>query len=470
MSTPLPFVLLAALFAIAYVLIAVAAAIHVLVYKRNSRAAFGWLGLIITFPFAGAVLYALFGINRVARKARQMGKDPGAPDEESAPLQLKPSGALMDQPGFRITGHELSSGNRVTTLQNGEEAFPEMLTAIESARREVLLSTYIFDNDDTGRRFIEKLAEARDRGCTVCVLVDDVGIRYSLPTIIGELKKHDLPYRRFMPFRLFPPSFSINLRTHRKILVTDRKLGFAGGMNIGDRQLVDGPSKHRASDLHFRFEGPVTDDLVTLFREDWAFFDGEEAGDWKADPAPVGHARCRVISDGPDETLDSLMLVIMGAISCARERVWIMTPYFLPERQMLGCLQAAALSGVDVRVMIPAENNWPIVQWALQHNMAELLDAGVRIYQRPPPFAHSKSLLIDQEFSLVGSTNLDPRSLRLNFELGVEIYDQALNSELAAHFEHTMEHCTRFTHQRLESRGLAARIRDGASALFSPYL
>lgn len=463
-----PLAVLAALFALAYVLIAVAAALHVLLYKRNSRAAFGWLGLIITFPFAGAILYALFGINRVARKAQQLGMTDGDTDE--LPLHRKGAGAGMDQPGFRITGSELLEGNEVVTLQNGEQAFPAMLEAIDSASREVLLSTYIFDNDDTGLLFIEKLAAARDRGCTVCVLVDDVGIRYSFPTIIGELKKRRLPYRRFMPLRLLPPSFSINLRTHRKVLVVDRNLAFAGGMNIGDRQLVDGPSKHRASDLHFRLRGPVTAELVDLFLKDWSRFKGEHAGDWKADPLEAGKARCRIIADGPDETLDSLMLVMMGAISCARERVWIMTPYFLPERQMLGCLQAAALSGVDVKVMIPAENNWPIVQWALQHNMVELLDAGVRIYQRPPPFAHSKSMLIDQEFSLVGSSNMDPRSLRLNFELGVEVYDRALNRQLAAHFEQTLEQCSRFTHQSLNDRSYAARLRDGASALFSPYL
>lgn len=463
-----PVAVLAALFALAYVLIAVAAAIHVLLYKRNSRAAFGWLGLIITFPFAGAVLYALFGVNRVARKARQLGMESG--DSQERPTREKAAGALMDQPGFRISGSELQAGNRVAPLRNGEQAFPAMLEAIDSAQREILLSTYIFDNDETGRQFIEKLAAARDRGCSVCILVDDVGIRYSFPTIIGELKKHRLPYRRFMPLRLLPPSFSINLRTHRKILVVDRNQAFAGGMNIGDRQRVEGPSKHRASDLHFQFQGPVTAQLVDLFLKDWALFKGEDAGDWKADPVEVGAARCRVIADGPDETLDSLMLVMMGAISCARERVWIMTPYFLPERQMLGCLQAAALSGVDVKVMIPAENNWPIVQWALQHNMAEMLDAGVRIYQRPPPFAHSKCLMIDREFSLVGSSNLDPRSLRLNFELGVEVYDRDLNRQLAKHFEQTLELCSRFTHQRLESRGLAARLRDGASALFSPYL
>ena len=164
------------------------------------------------------------------------------------------------------------------------------------------------------------------------------------------------------------------------------------------------------------------------------------------------------------------MLVILGAISTARERVWIMTPYFLPERQMMGCLQSAALSGVDVQVMIPARNNWPLVQWALQHNMAELLQTGVRVLQRPAPFAHSKCLLVDHEYALVGSSNLDPRSLRLNFELGIEVFDPKLNAELSAHFEKVAADCEDYSLERLRARRIPARLRDGAAALFSPYL
>ena len=453
-----------------YLAVAVAAGVHVLLYVRNSRAAFGWLGLIIVFPIAGAVLYALFGINRVRRKALRVSREARTEPGKEALTPNFSDGAVRSQPGFKVTGMDLTGGNGVTTYYNGEEAFPPMLRAIETARREVLLSSYIFDNDATGRRFVEQLAAARDRGCRVCVLIDDVGIRYSFPTIIRELEKHALPYRRFMPLRLLPPSFSINLRTHRKVLVTDRRVCFAGGMNIGDRQLLHGPSPHRASDLHFRFEGPLTAECVRLFADDWKFSRGEPLDAWQEDCPEGGTAYTRLVSDGPDDTLDSLMLVIMGVISSAQRRVWIMTPYFLPERQLLGCLQAAALSGVDVRVMIPEKNNWSLVQWALQHNMAELLGAGVQILRRPPPFAHSKCMLIDDDYALVGSSNLDPRSLRLNFELGIEVFDEELNRELCKHFSEIAAACSPFTPEGLRGRGTLTRLRDAASALFSPYL
>lgn len=453
-----------------YLVVAVLAAGHVLLHKRNSRAAFGWVGLILVFPLAGALLYALFGINRVQRKARRIASGDLGEAEREDLAAPRARGARLSHAGYNVTGTPLVPDNRVQPYFDGEQAYPAMLAAVDRARREVLVSSYIFDNDATGRRFAERFAAARDRGCEVRILADDVGIRYSLPTIVRELKARRLDFRRFMPLRLLPPSFSINLRTHRKLLIIDRRSAFAGGMNIGDRQLAEGSSPHRASDLHFGFEGPLVRDCVQLFAEDWRYAGGDDLPDWSAPPGDPGGARCRLVPDGPDENLDALMLVIMGVVSAARHRVWIMTPYFLPDRQMLGCLQAAALVGVDVQVMIPARNNWPVVQWALQHNMAELLDAGVNILLRPAPFAHSKCMIVDDGYCLVGSGNLDPRSLRLNFELGIEIFDQRLNRELAAHFSALSTRCEAYSRQRLEARSLPAKLRDGAAALFSPYL
>ncbi|MDT8320910.1 MAG: phospholipase D-like domain-containing protein [Xanthomonadales bacterium] len=456
-----------------YLLVALVGGVHVLLYKRNSRSAFGWLGLIILFPIAGALLYALFGVNRVRRKARRISLRVGHEGGYREPKPASASGARLEHVGRNVTRLELMPGNRVSICHNGEEAFPSMLEAIDAARREVLLSSYIFDNDATGRAFTDALARARQRGCRVCVLIDDVGIRYSFPTIVRELKKQGLSFRRFMPLQLVPPQLSINMRNHRKLLIADRRVTFAGGMNIGDRQLFHGASRHRASDLHFRFDGPINAQFVDLFAEDWKFAGGAPLDDG-ADEEPAnqaaGEAACRLIPDGPDETLDALMLVIMGAIASARKRAWIMTPYFLPERQMMGCLQAAALAGVDLQVMIPQRNNWPLVQWALQHNMAEMLDLGVRILQHPPPLAHSKCLLVDDEYALVGSANLDPRSLRLNFELGIEVFDPMLNQELAAHFEHNAADCIPYTQEMLRARRTLVRLRDAGAALFGPYL
>jgi cardiolipin synthase len=453
-----------------YALVTWISVTHILLYKRDSRAALGWLGLVVLFPIAGSVLYLLFGINRVQRKAQRSAlrvEPEGGWRREGGPPV---GGDALRNVGYGITGTGLRPANAVGCFYNGEQAFPAMLAAIKSARRELLLSTYIFDNDDTGLQFADALAEARNRGVEVRVLVDDVGIRYSFPTILRALQRRRLEYRRFMPLRLMPPSLSINLRTHRKMLLVDRAQCFAGGMNIGDRQLVEGPSPYRASDLHFRFEGPVVEDFAALFADDWAFAGGTPLSATPSGWRPSGSAEARLISDGPDETLDSLTLLLIGALSSARHRVWIMTPYFLPDRALAACLQGAALSGVDVRVMLPEKNNWAVVQWALQHNMVELLDMGVRILRRPPPFAHSKCILIDSDYVLVGSMNLDPRSLRLNFELGVEVFDTALNRELSEHFSAVEPQCRPFTLEQLNARPVPARLRDAAAALFAPYL
>ena len=198
-----------------HLVVAVAAGSHVLLYKRDSRSALGWLGLIVLFPLAGALLYVLFGINRVRRKALRLSmrveSEGGMPRAGLAPA----GGSCIRNVGYGITGTGLSPGNTVTAYHNGEQAYPHMLQAIASAQLEVLLSTYIFDNDLTGLQFISALAAAQERGVRIHVLVDDVGIRYSFPTILRQLKKKHLPYRRFMPLRLLPPSLSINLRTHR---------------------------------------------------------------------------------------------------------------------------------------------------------------------------------------------------------------------------------------------------------------
>jgi len=453
-----------------HVMVAIVAGAHVLLYKRDSRSALGWLGLIVLFPIAGALLYTLFGVNRVRRKARRLSLlvEPEGGRSRTGPLPA--GGASLRNVGYSITGNGLTPGNSVTTYFNGEQAFPAMLQAIASAGHEVLLSSYIFDNDRTGGQFVEALAAAQKRGVRVYVLLDDVGIRYSFPTILHQMKRHGISCKRFMPLRLLPPSLSINLRNHRKLLIVDRAVSFAGGMNIGDRQLINGPSPFRASDLHFCFEGPITTALSEQFLEDWKFSGGGEIPVLQPGWTPAGSAHCRMISDGPDETLDSLQLVIMGGIGRARTHVLIMTPYFLPDRAMIACLKSAAISGVDVRVIVPLKNNWPAVQWALQHSGAELLAAGVRILQRPPPFAHSKCILIDQDYTLIGSANLDPRSLRLNFELGIEIFDAGLNSALTAHFREIEQFSLPMTTRSLNNRKIPARLRDSAAAMFAPYL
>ena len=248
-------------------------------------------------------------------------------------------------------------------------------------------------------------------------------------------------------------------------------------MNIADKFLATAPPPPaRATDVHFRIEGPVVTQLEQVFLEDWAFCTGEEllpppGPDFASRPGgPPGRAVCRAVADGPADELDRLATLLVSAISAARRTVTIVTPYFLPAAPMFSALQTAALRGVEVRVVLPAKNNMPFVHWASRHLIGELLLWGVQVCYQPAPFAHTKLFLVDGEYALVGSANLDPRSLRLNFELVVEIYDRDLARHLEAHVTGLRERSRAVSTEELAARALPVRLRDAACWLFSPYL
>jgi len=241
-------------------------------------------------------------------------------------------------------------------------------------------------------------------------------------------------------------------------------------MNVDARHLVADPERKRpVVDLHFAFRGPVVALLDAVFVTDWRFATGESLPPASL-PERCGDARCRVVADGPDENRDPLVALLLEAIASARRRVAIMTPYFLPPPELVGVLQATALRGIDVAIVLPATNNLPYVHWATRHMLWELLLFGACVYYQPGPFVHTKLLVVDDERAVVGSWNLDPRSLRLNFELAVEIRDARLVGDLAAHFDACRARSTPITLEDVDGRPLPQRIRDGAAWLFTPYL
>lgn len=452
------------------------AAGHALLNKRDPRAALGWCAICLMVPLLGAVLYVLFGINRVRSRARRLQLQerniPSGPEDarqRSAP-QVEGHLSELARLSASLQQWALTEGNSVRPLQNGEQAYPEMLSAIREARRRISLSTYIFDSDDTGKAFIEALSAACDRGVDVRVLVDGVGQLYSWPRTSRLLRKREVPVRRFAPPTLIPPSIHFNLRNHRKILAVDGRIGFAGGMNIGDRHLANRPKGSRSLDLHFRFDGPVVAQLEQAFFEDW-----ERAGGRLPDLEPLdqpgtGAAGCRVLTDGPGEDMDKLTVLLSGAVSLARKQVLVMTPYFLPPRELLGAMVSAALRGVEVSVILPEKNNLPYVHWATRNMLWELLRWGVRVFYQPGDFNHSKLFIVDDSYVQVGSANLDPRSLRLNFELAVEVFDPDFAGSLIGHCLDTRRRSREVTLEELDGRPLLVKLRDSVAWLFSPYL
>jgi len=460
---------------------AAAAAGHALLSKRDPRAALGWIAVCLMFPLAGPALYFLFGFNRIRTRARklQAQSGPRTSDGDDAAVDVAAM-SVDDVPDeFRelarisdaVTGWPLVGGNAVELMHSGEQVYPAMLEAIERASKTLYLATYIFESNTTGERFVDALADAAGRGVDVRVMIDGVGELYSLPRASRLLSKAGVRVARFLPPKLIPPTVHINLRNHRKLMVVDGRMGFTGGMNIGDRHLAesrDNPA--RAVDAHFRVQGPVLEQLERVFLDDWEFVTGEETDSNDGPPPAVGGAICRGIIDGPDDDLDKLVTVMVGAVSAARERVAIMSPYFLPPPGLSAALQAAALRGVDVGVILPSQNNLPFVDWATRNTLFELLRWGVHVYYQPPPFVHSKLFIVDGHYAQIGSANIDPRSLRLNFEFAVEVYDSAFASTLGAHFESVRDRSRQVTVAEIEARPLPVKARDALAWLFSPYL
>lgn len=461
-------------------LMAVTAGAHAVMFKRNPRSALLWLAVTIILPLIGPILYLVFGINRVRRKTRGLRhnvlamrkmlveNDICTPQAVAETLGQK-ARYLGTQAGAveNITGLPLLRGNSMKVLVNGEEAYPAMLAAIDSAKESITLCTYIFAGDKTGKMFVQALAGAVERGVEVRVLVDYVGSRYSFPPIGRRLQRKRIRHAYFLPTINPLHTTYANMRNHRKILVVDGSTGFTGGINIRS-----GEKSHRIQDLHFCLKGPVVSELQQAFVEDWAFASGEQlSGEpWFARNQHQGDILARGISDGPDEDYDKLRQVMLSAISCARREIRIITPYFLPDSDLIAALNTASLRGVKVEVLIPEQNNLRLVGWAMRAHLWQLLERGCKVYCTAPPFDHSKAMVVDGLWSLAGSSNWDPRSLRLNFEFCVEAYDTQLAVQLNTLLDAKREKAREITLQDVDSRIMPVRLRDGFARLFFPYL
>jgi cardiolipin synthase len=474
--------LLLALFIAGTVLLSLIAAGHALLHKRDSRSALVWVSLTLTIPLAGPLFYWSLGINRISRRARSwqesgrwLSRDELFPEECSVSVvsTLPPSAAHLS--GLlllanRIVTTRLHDGNRMVALTGGEEAYPAMLAAIDRARQTINLSSYIFDADGAGAMFVTQLLAAAGRGVEVRIIIDALGEKYSRRSPLAAFRHSAVMIRRFLPLR---HGAYINLRNHRKLLIVDGQEAFTGGMNIRSRHLKTyEAAADVVYDVHFRVTGPVVADLQRTFLGDWYFVSGEKLENQCFFPAieKSGDALICSIADGPDREFRKIEQIIKGALSCAKHQVCIMTPYFIPDREMISALITAALRGVDICVVLPGRNNLPFVHWASRSLLRELLVNGIRVFYQPPPFVHTKLLLVDNIWSLVGSANLDTRSLRLNFELNLCVFDAELAATVNRHFEQAYASSSELTLQEVEARSMPVRLRDNFARLFSPYL
>ena len=452
--------------------VAAVVTVHVLLRKREVASSVGWIGFAWFAPITGAVSYFVFGVNRVQRRARRLRPQ----DRKTSASSAWPSPGDDDhldplERGIgRITGRPTVAGNAVRVLRNGDEAYPPMIEAIEAAQHSVGLSSYIFRDDEWGGRFIEALCAAHERGVTVRVLIDGIGGGWVKSAAYHRLQHRGVASARFLHSPLPWRMPFLNLRSHKKILVVDGRVGFTGGLNIADENVMSTHPKEPVQDTHFRLEGPVVCQLVEAFVQDWSFATDEDLDGeiWFPDIPTGSAAPARVIDSGPDEDIEKIEFAILQAIACARERVSVMTPYFLPDERMMTSLSLAAMRGVTVEVVEPEISDHRFVDWASRANIGPLLEDGVKIWRCPPPFRHSKVMVVDGEWCLFGSCNWDMRSFRLNFELCVELYDRDLAATLLQLMEQSRGPA--LTQAELDRRSTAIRLRDAAVRLLLPYL
>jgi cardiolipin synthase len=368
----------------------------------------------------------------------------------------------------RLTGISAETGNRVALLRNGDNAYPAMLAAIDDAKRSVGIASYIFRDDEAGTPFIEALIRAHRRGVQVRVLIDGIGGGYFRSGTYERLREAGVPVDRFLHSYVLWKTPFLNLRNHRKLLVVDGRIAFTGGINIGRENVLALRPPHPVRDTHFRLEGPVVEQLTEAFADDWLYETGEKLLDeaWFPELAACGDAVARVITSGPDEDLEQIEFAILHAISCARRSIRVVTPYFLPPDVLTTALGLAAMRGIAVDIMLPEHSNHVILDWARRVAVRNLLEAGCNIVLLPPPFDHSKLMTIDDAWSLIGSANWDTRSFRLNFELNVEIQDEAFARTLME----AMPKGRPLTRAEIDGDPLPLRLRNNAARLFQPYL
>ncbi len=462
------------LVAILHVALAAAVTIDVLLKKSDVRAALAWIGMVWFTPIFGSLLYYLFGINRVTRRASKLGRPAGAPAHapDTVRPDIAPNVALLSQASRRINQTPLTGGNALTILEGGDAAYPQMLAAIAGAQHCIAMSSYIFRNDAAGRQFADALTQAARRGVLVRVLLDGVGTGYLYSGIYYRMKREGICAARFLHTWLPWRMPFLNMRNHRKLLVADGSLAFLGGINIGIENSARASGKRQIKDVHFRLEGPAAGAVMDAFARDWAFTTKEDLNDKCWWPALEGRGKScvRGLRSGPDADIYKLEVLLGAAISLAQKRIRIVTPYFLPDARLQFALQQAGLRGVAVEIVLPATSNQRVMDWAIRGHLRFFKHIRACIIATPPPFDHTKLCTVDGEWSLIGSSNWDARSFRLNFEFDLEIIDRELTQRIDALIDTRIAVGNPLTPDMLAEEPLWKRLRNAAARLLMPYL
>ena len=453
-----------------YILLAGLVTVDILLKKSDVPRALGWIGLVWLTPIFGSLLYYLFGINRVTRRALKMSRL--ARKQATPPGSTIPDAceniAQLCAVSERVTNEPLTAGNALTVLDSGDQTYPVMLDAIRGAKHSIGLVSYIFRNDESGRQFADALIEAARRGVKVRVLLDSIGAGYIYPRILYRMRAGGVVAARFLHTWLPWRMPFLNMRNHRKLLLVDGRIGFTGGINIGDENL----GANAIKDIHFRVEGPVVRTLMDTFARDWAFTTDEELDEdcWWPKLEAVGHVCARGLRAGPDADIYKLETILGAAITLARKRVRIVTPYFLPDPRLQFVIAQAGLRGVEVEIVLPQKSDQIVMDWAMRGHLRFFRHVKACFIASPGTFDHSKLCTVDGEWSVIGSSNWDARSFRLNFEFDLECVGRDFTAQLDAIIDAKIARGQRLDPDCLAQEHIWLRLRNAAARLLMPYL
>lgn len=449
--------------------------------KPSPSSTVAWLMLIIAVPIVGGSLYLLFGIDRVQPRVRRRravterftsALPQLAGHHVHAHDQLNETQRQLMRLAQKLGGTKATVGNRVELFQNTHAAMNSIVEAIRSAEHSIHLEYYIWQPDRIGTKLRDLLVEKALAGVKVRFLYDALGSLKLTRTFLQPMRDAGVEIASFVPGQTFRERWSINLRSHRKIVLVDGVIGYTGGMNIGDEYLGRDPHFGFWRDCHLRLDGPTVLQLQEVFAVDWLYATGQDLNDPALFPPPrdVGTVEAQVLSGGPDLPESVFHTLMFSAINEARQTVTLATSYFVPTPAFSAALVAAALRGVRTRVLVSG----PVTYWTTYHAgrsfYDELLAGGVEVYEYTRGQQHAKTLSIDGCWAFVGTPNFDPRSVFLNFEVGVVLYDTGIAEQLDHQLDIDLKDATRIELDFWSQRGVLTRLIENGCRLFSPVL
>lgn len=449
-----------------------------LLRRREPSAALGWSLAIVFLPVAGPLLFLMFGWNRIPRRLRKKMAHRagfGSLEEYKSGIAERASGRWgeVNRLVTELGEAPRRTGNTTTLLHDGPGAFASISEAVEAATDHIHIEYYIFRHDELGKQAVAQLKRKLAQGVKVRLIVDAIGTSASR-RILKELRAAGGEGALFLPVGIIGKRASINLRNHRKIVVVDGHTAFFGGLNVGEEYLGSaGKRRTEWFDLHMKVQGPAVHDIQGVFIEDWDFCTGERLIDPRYFPVieSAGESAMQVVSSGPDVEYNAIRDTYLAAFGRARTHLLVATPYFVPDRALLDALRVASLSGVEVHVVTqgpPPDNYLPY--FAAFACIEELLRVGVQVHGYTPGMMHAKAVGIDGEFAMVGSANLDSRSMHLNFEL-IALLDGAADvAAVEAQLRGLIARSTPYTLAGLEARPWPAKLATAVTRLLAPLL